>query len=351
MARPLHSLEDLKVYKGYFRKEKTTTKNKPKSGTWSTGQAKTTSTISWSHPNVGTVAMATQDFWLGKTSDLDGYYWAGIKVGDRRPAYLVVTFTHSLQEGIIPFFCQAGQVVDCGDGPVPELRVPITWQWQERGGFWVPSTRVKDQDNADLVFRDSKGHFINLQVAIVSRAGAFYLSVQEVGSGQIVRLPKECEQTGYKEVEVAGQRYAVVPLLYEHAYPGADWLRSVMPRSGPRLIEIAVKDATYTLAEDVELSEWDEDRFQFPMEAGWTGAIVLWFNPLIGARVLCPDDVEAFVPLGAIPVKGTEKDGIPMLAMKAGEYALVLPGQPVLVKIEEGDKGRYAKAIKPIWPK
>lgn len=103
MAQPLHSLAELKVLKGYFRKEKNTAKNKT-SGTWSTGQAKSASTISWSHPNVGTVAMATQGFWLGKTSDLDGYYWAGVKVGDRRPDYLVVTFTHNLLEGIVPFY-------------------------------------------------------------------------------------------------------------------------------------------------------------------------------------------------------------------------------------------------------
>ncbi len=350
MAQPLHSLAELKVLKGYFRKEKNPAKNK-KSGTWSTGQAKSTSTISWSHPNVGNVVMSTQGFWLGKTSDLDGYYWAGIKVGEQRPEFLVVTFAHNLLEGIVPFYCHAGQVIDCGDGPVPELRVPITWQRQERGGFWVPSTRVKDQDNADLVFRDAKGHFINLQVAVVSRAGAFYLSVQEVGSGQIIQLPKDCDQKDYKEVVVAGQRYAVAPLLYEHAYPGADWLRSVMPRSGPRLIEIAVDDSAYTKAEDVELPEWDEDRFQFPMETRWTGAIVLWFNPLIGARVLCPDDVEAFVPLGVIPVKGTENDSSPVLAMRVGEYGLVLPRQQVLVQTKEEDKGRRVTAIKPIWPK
>ncbi len=330
-----------------FRLKKTT----PKKGgrTWDSARARSENSIAWQSP-IGEVKISASGFWLGKTESAAGYYWAEVKLGDRRPIELVITFAHNLVKGIIPFYCYAGQVIDCGDQEIPELHIPI--EWQRMGNVWVPKTRVRDRDNADLVLRNEFGQFIDLQVAIVSRSGKFYLSIQEISSGQIMRLPSEVtEDVGYRDVNVDGRRFIVVPILDAHAYPGADFLRYVMQRSGPALLTIAAKDRAYKDAEDgLDVPEWTT--FDFPVEAGWTGAVVLWFNPLIGARVKCAGDgIEAFVPIGAIPVKGTENDVVPTLAMKAGEYALVLPGQQVLVRTKEGDQGRYTTAIKPIWPK
>lgn len=315
---------------------------------WDSGRARSENSITWRH-QIGSVMISAGGFGLGKTESAGGYYWAEVKLGDRRPSELVVNFAHNLDKGIIPFFCHAGVVTDCGYQTIPALRVPIEWTKQRDN--WIPHTRQKDRDNADLVLRNDDGQFIDLQVAIVSRAGRFYLSIQEISSGQIMRLPAGVtENVGYRDTVIDGRRFIVVPLLEEHAYAGADFMSSILPRSGPDLLKMAAEDEAFVDVIDcIEAPEWGE--LDFPVEAGWVGAVVLWFNPLVGARVVLPDGVDAFVPLAVIPLQGTENDPVPRMAMAGGDYPLVLPAQKVLIQLGESKpgKGHLVRAIKPIW--
>lgn len=314
---------------------------------WMTGRSRRENAISWNH-GIGVVTTSVRGQWLGRIESMAGFTWAEIKVQQgSRPTSITVDFAINLESGIIPFFCKGGEVIDCADGRIPSLIVPVKWRQFGSDRKWAPHTRVQDQDNIDLVLRNQGGDFIDLQISVVTRGGRFFLSIQELSSGTVVRLLEGLAATDYREVVVGDGRFITVPLLEEHAYPGADWLRSIMPRSGPAFIAIAAEDKAFLAVTDLEVAEWID--VAYPAEANWVGARVLWFNPLIGGKVLCADGVTAFVPLRVIPIIGTESDPKPTLAMQAGEFAPLLPAQMALVQFEEAPKGRSVTAIRPIW--
>jgi cold shock CspA family protein len=72
------------------------------------------------------------------------------------------------------------------------------------------------------------------------------------------------------------------------------------------------------------------------------GAVVMWFNPIVGGKVLCADGQECFVPLVKIP------DQYHRSAMQEGAFPVLLPQQQVLLRYTGGPKGRSATEILPI---
>ncbi|HEY6018711.1 MAG TPA: hypothetical protein VIY48_02120, partial [Candidatus Paceibacterota bacterium] len=172
-------------------------------------------------------------------------------------------------------------------------------------------------------------------------------SLQEVSSGQIIKLPDDLdeEEVGYEKVEVAKEgTFIIVPLYSAHAYPGASYLKHVMPRSGPKFIEMSIADGAYTEVKEGEtfdIPSWDPPGF--PAKPGWQmGGIVLWFNPIVGGKVLCADGAECFVPVGSI--QNTRHKS----AMRDGDFPIMVPMQQVLLRYKDAEKGRLAVEVEPI---
>lgn len=309
---------------------------------WNTARSEQKTLITWEH-EIGTINFSVQTFKLGYTHHVRGVYWAQIMIGNHTPSEIVVEFASNLAEGVIPFYAKGGEVVDCGDVPIPMLRVPV--QWKPIKGQMVPHTRQRDMDNADLHLRLPDGQFIDLQVAVLSFSGNFFLSIQEIASGQVIKLPAEIaeQDVGYEKVVTDKGAFVVLPLFPEHNYPGASFLKNVAPRSGPELVKMAARDGAFIETEEFDEPLWE--RPPFPSKPGWqVGGIVMWYNPIVGGRVICADGVECYVPREAIRNRHGKS------AMKEGDFPVLAPLQPVLLRYEDGARGRVVKDLEVTEP-
>jgi hypothetical protein len=318
---------------------------------WSTSSAEQRAAITWSH-DVGTMAFSVKDSRVGHVSHKRGYYWAQIYHRESEPEVIEVEITHNLKEGVVPFYSQDGNMIDGGSCPIPSLKVPVRWN------NGVPHTRVRGKDNADLVLRLENGEFIDLQVAVLTRGGDSFLSIQELSSGQICKLADESEELeelkggevfGYKVVttndaENGMEHFIILPFLSEHAYPGADFAK-VQPNMAQKLVEFSARDATFRKLEDgevLDLIDWDPPAF--PTVPGLPmGAVMTWFNPIVGGKALCADGVECFIPLVKIPDQHYRS------MMKQGGFPVLLPRQQLMLCYQDvPGKGRAATEILPI---
>lgn len=309
---------------------------------WKSAQSKNINSITWENENVGTLAVSSS-FRLGTTHPKNGYFFAQIYLRDHEPSFIDLDFTANLKEGVVPLFSQNGQVLDCGNRKIPSLRVPVKWQ-KGKGENRYPHTRERGKDNVDIYFVLPDGTFIVLQVSILTRGGNFYVCIQELYAGQVMQAELSDLQEfdlHYQTVEVGGKHYFVVPLWNSYAYPGADYLK-VSPTSGPIFLKMAAENKAFeVIGEELQVPTWDAP--PFPTEKGWPmGGVITFFNAIIGAKVLCADGVECYIPVGLIPGIGTAS------AMKEGDFPLLHPRQQVLLRFREGDKGRIANEIKPI---
>jgi hypothetical protein len=316
-------------------------KKKSKRGKWESAKAGTPATINWSH-EIGRVTLSIGQFKLGPAQTKRGYYYAQIFTRDHEPNSIRIDFSTNLEEGVVPVYSQDGNFVDCGTKPIPSLVVPVTWQ-KGKGVARVPHTRVKGKDNADLILALPGGQFINLQVSILTRGGVFYICIQELYAGQIVQVPDINDYAlHYKTVEVAGRHYIVTPLWPEFAYPNSDYLRDVMPSMGPKFVQLAASAGGFITPDELETPAWDPPAY--PTMKGWPmGAVVLWFNAIVGAKALCADGKVAYIPIGRIPGEGS------VSAMKDGDFPILYPRQALVLRhSDEGAKGRIATEIEPL---
>lgn len=301
---------------------------------WRHAKAERETTMSWSHPDLGELAISVKGFPLSDVKESDGYSWAQVYVGRKSPNFMTVGFTASLHEDVACVLQARGNDIEICRGNLPELKVQVNWIGDER-----PQTRQKDKDNLDHFICTDEGVVMQLQTSLVSRNDSLYLSNHELWCLQIVETTEE--NPDYKTYEASnGKKYAALTLWDSQAYPGADWMVT-NAQTAPKVVEALIECGVVMPVVDV-LPRPDWDPPEFPKAEGFTGAIVLWFNPLIGARVLGEDMKVHFVPLKGI----RDVDGRNVL--KRGEFMVVLPKQQVLLSVESANTPGAFNAIKPV---
>lgn len=331
-------------------------KQTKKSGrTWRRARGTTDSTITWKYSDeIGSVSVTPKGYTLGKTFEKQGYYFARLQMpSNAQPTKIDLEFSSNLAEGAVALASQAGNLVQCGTQPIPTLSVPIHWlrtgekflngqvvpapKGTKDTGIRAPHTRQRGKDNVDIVLLLPDGTFVDLQVSLVTFGGNFWLCIQEIWVGQTVQVPDiQSYQMPFKTVEVDGRHYFVAPVWAEYAYPGADFLK-VMSEMGPKLVRMTVEAGRYLVpdADGINLPEW---RVEVEKPAGWPSAgVVLYYNPMNGARILGSDGEEYFAHLRVIPNLHGDN------AIDEGSFPILYPMQPVAFRWKEPDTGKNQK--------
>lgn len=152
------------------------------------------------------------------------------------------------------------------------LKVPV--QWKDVGhGVVAPHTRLKGVDNVDVVFRDKRGRILDYQVALVTRGGKFYATVQIQFEGQVVRTTGP--RPGTRTVEV-------VPLDRVNAFPGNTGYDKTWDRMGALVKEMVGVDMPgQQKSRAPEAAEWAEPKFK-ASHNGWESMVCLYYNLVTG---------------------------------------------------------------------
>ena len=299
---------------------------------WFGGETKNQITMSWSHPDLGELVIATDRHNMGTVNENDGYSWAAIGLRGRMPKEVRVTFAANLHDDVRCVLQARGNEVMRCLGNIPDLIVEMNWD----GG---PRTRRKDKDNLDHFIITHEAVVMQLQTSVVTRQDSPYLVNHELWCLQVVQTTEE--DPDYKTYLASdGNHYAAVNLWDSQAYPGADWLVT-NAQVGPQVIEaMLAADIVFPTAEILPRMDWNPP--QFPeADKDSTGAIVLWFNPNVGAKVLCEDGQSRFVPLKGI------RDEEGRNTLNRGEFGIVTPKQQVLLSVQmPGTQGEWF-AIRP----
>ena len=171
------------------------------------------------------------------------------------------------------------------------LTVPVEW----RDG--IPHTRRRGQDNADFILMEEGGHFVNLQVGIVTRAGRFSLTCQEIWRGWLL------------------EDGSFVPSAWKYNYPGSDY--AGMWAGTAQTIQDMVQELGLFLYSrgEVQVPDWDPT-FP-PNQESWKSGVVLYFNAVTGTGLVRGEDGEDYF-IHFSRILGSE--GLPVLAMGQGVH-------------------------------
>ena len=286
------------------------------------GVSENRTVIDWSNEILGNLRIDTRKFEIGDIKQVGPNSWAPINLKHDTPTTIRLDVAHEVHDDVFVIRAQGGEISDVSYG-IPSFDINVEWTNGK------PHTREKDKDNFDLVFLKENGLFIQLQISIVTRNSRFWLCVQEIWGGAIVK---------------DDGKFAVLPLYSENAYPGADYL-STFKNMGPKVIEFAVEHCKLEPAEAANVQKWDP-AWNGPLpdqmkKNGWIRATPTFFNLVIGwGFVLCEDGKSCFVHFNNI----VDENGR-SIASK-GELPVLQPMTCVALKYKEGEKGRQATAVR-----
>ena len=278
--------------------------------------------IDWSYDLFGNMRIDTRKFEIGHAVQEGPNTWAPIILKNKVPTYIQLDFAHEVHDDVCILHAQGGVVTDVSYG-IPPFMVNVEWTDGK------PHTRQKDKDNFDLVFLKENGLFVQLQISIVTRNGRFWLCVQEIWGGAIV---KDEGKT------------VVLPLNAENAYPGADYL-GTFKNMGPKVIEFAETNCTLENVEAADVQKWDP-AWNGPLSEqmkrnGWIRATPTFFNLAIGwGFVLCEDGKPCFIHFNNI----VDENGCSIVSK--GEFPVLQPMTCVALKYKESERGRQATAVR-----
>ncbi len=237
------------------------------------------------------------------------------------------------ENGVKIFHFKEGKMSDVTADPVPSLVVPVAWK------DYRPHTRVRGQDNVDLVFLKPSGEFHQVQVSLITRNGYFYAGVQSIYQGQVVRTREAlAKQMGVTSHWYSGVCSTIIPTRSDDAYPGADYAK-IFPGMFAQLVEYAVTNNRSARLSDCEVAGWFpiSNHLEATPEAVANGCAmvgqVAWYNLLCGyGNVIGNDGNLHFVHFKQI----VDPQGRQLC--KGDEFPILEPGQPVSFasKIESG---------------
>lgn len=294
---------------------------------WNHGKVHQRSNLSWNHDQLGTIVVGVKGFDIGRDQFEDGYSWARVLTRNRMAGKLTLAFAMNLSDEVKWVFQARGPNVTQCFGNIPDLCVPVSWD--DKG---IPRSRMKDQDNLDHFLVTEEGVVLQLQTSLVSRVEDFYVCNHELWAAQIVEVTEPSPP--YKTVEVDGKRYAFAPLWDTQTYSGADFLVT-NGTTGPQVIKMALADGLVpAVVETLPIPDWNPPAF--PYADGFEGALVMWFNPNVGAKVITESGEQVFIPLkGILDAKGK---GV----MRQGDFPIVTPKQQVLLQRTRDNDGKFA---------
>ncbi|MES2059481.1 MAG: hypothetical protein V4438_00440 [Patescibacteria group bacterium] len=204
------------------------------------------------------------------------------------PDQINLWFVAAPAEGVHVLHFQ-GDMTVASQQTLPGLNVKVKWEGAN------PHTRERGKDNCDVVFLREDGIFMQLQVSVTTRRGQFWVALQEIHSGQIVRTTKKkAEELNLDYEEVSGTVATVVPARTEDAYPGFDYL-GTFQTMGPKLIDYALQNNASERLSDCVVAERKDTHAFLPMDLankGWQVGHVAYFNLVIGCGNIINEDGE-----------------------------------------------------------
>lgn len=230
------------------------------------------------------------------------------------------------------------------DVQLPTFRINV--DWNEGRGHNMPQTRAKFQDNFDLIWLQPDGTFVQLEISVSTRKGKFWLVVQEVYGGQVVRTTQaKVEKLGVQSVKANGHVAFVAPLFPQNAFPGSDYLKNFGTMGAAKVVQYALDHKASVALSECSVAKWEPSVTVLPdamKNNGWKTATVLWFNLVIGwGFALCEDGKPCFVHFSNI----LDETGRPVASK--GEFPMLKPMTGVALKWSDGPDGkRKATAIR-----
>jgi hypothetical protein len=149
---------------------------------WSSSQDRE---IRWEHSLFGSLQIQIDQFSIGKVKEESTNSWAQVYFLFDKPSRVLFRFQGALAQGVRLFRVQGAQVTEVTTGKIPCLQVGI--QWGVDGNKDVARTSSTERDSINFVFLAGDGKFVEIQVSLTSRCKRFWLGVQEVYCGQVVR--------------------------------------------------------------------------------------------------------------------------------------------------------------------
>ena len=252
------------------------------------------------------------------------------------PNYIGLAFTAKVKEGRRILHAQKDVVTDVTDGNISVLRVFVDWQ------NGIPHCRAKHRDNINIIFLDPDGaHVVMLEVSVTSRAGHFWVAIQELWAGQIARTTAtKAQGLDLTALPLNGFAGLGIPVYPENNFPDSSFLDNFRDQA-PGIIRYAAEQGIIApLSKCNKPPEWNPETAP-EAPKGWQVATVLWFNLVIGwgfARLA--DGRNVFVHFQSIIDERGQT-----LASK-GQFPFLEPMQQVTLRFREGDKGLQATAVR-----
>ncbi|MDO8482439.1 MAG: hypothetical protein Q7S86_01310 [bacterium] len=301
-------------------------------------------TIEWNFPSFGSLKIEVQGFRLGTVQKNHLSMRVPILLNNREPAVIPFLFTKTVVDSVRILHAQGNEVTDMTDVQLPTFRINV--DWNEGRGHNMPQTRAKFQDNFDLIWLQPDGTFVQLEISVSTRKGKFWLVVQEVYGGQVVRTTQaKVEKLGVQSVKANGHVAFVAPLFPQNAFPGSDYLKNFGTMGAAKVVQYALDHKASVALSECSVAKWEPSVTVLPdamKNNGWKTATVLWFNLVIGwGFALCEDGKPCFVHFSNI----LDETGRPVASK--GEFPMLKPMTGVALKWSDGPDGkRKATAIR-----
>ena len=194
--------------------------------------------------------------------------------------------------------------------------VPVQWDGE------MPKTRLKGCDCVTVILLLEDGAFIDLEVALITRGGSFFLSVQRIYQGDIVRTRREGKPV-----------MDFVPGRCAHAYPGVSYKGIWDANAAAVLGEARVVGSSIPLSR-TEVATWRPPT-SLPMPgvgSGWRVGVVYYFNMVTGTgRIADAEGKTYFVHFSNIVDGGKVPTLTPMTAVLF-RLGASIPGKDTPVK-------------------
>ena len=210
------------------------------------------------------VEVVGEEFSLGaKEKPCPTMVYAPITFTNDRPSAIVlrVSITESCEEHRVVLQVTGGRASEIKkEDSSYLLRVPIRWE----GEF--PHTRVKGQDNDDIIFLYPDGSFRDMQISVSTNKGCFYANIQRVYAGWVVRT---------RGARIGERRFTFAPSDVTHAYPESNY-GDVWDEMAEELIEWAIDGGSSVQLSRVKPAKWIQP--ELPVLDKWRRGEVFFWN-------------------------------------------------------------------------
>lgn len=193
--------------------------------------------------------------------------WARIFLTRRPPTVcLKVTIaTGSCEDGIV-LLVSYGAAARLQEGDSYVLRVAVKWDGD------VPHTRLKGEDNVDIIFLFPDGSFRDVQVSLNTNKGQFFANAHRVYKGWVART---------RGARVGERRFTFAPNDPANAYPGCDY-GEIWESMAEELVEWAIDEGSSVQLSRVKPSTWVSPEVPAPLQKSgrerWRRAEVFFWS-------------------------------------------------------------------------